>query len=163
MSIVTSLGYSDTAVSGVTVPIISIPTLNYNSDFRVKSESAKEAVIVNTTTPLDQTETIRYGYSEIANIYAKSGLNSDQIPGTVKGINLLAQVTEVVKVTDSANASFAQYLPISAHLVIKVPQSGYITPAVVQALVTRLYASLYENGSSSLPSLFKGVLVPKGL
>lgn len=163
MSIVISTGTSDTAISGVTAPAVTLPVINYGVDFRVKTEAAKEVVLVNTTTPLDQPESLRFGYSEIANIYAKSGLNSDQIPGSVKGVNLLAQINETLKVSDSANASFAQYLPISAHIVIKAPQSGYITPDVIQALINRLYASLYENGSSSLPSLMKGVLTPKAL
>lgn len=163
MSIVTSLGYSDTAMSGVTAPSISAPNLNYGVDFRIKSESNKEVVLTNTTAPLDQIETIRFGYSEIADVYSKSGLNSDQIPGTKKGINLLVQVNDTLKITDSGNAAFSQYLPISAHMVIKVPQSGYITPAIVATLISRLNATLYESGSSNLSALLKGVLTPKSL
>lgn len=163
MSIIKSTGVVDTAMSGVTAPTLDIPLLNFNADFRVKTESTKETILVNTSSPLDQLETVRFGYSEIANIYSKSGLNSDQISGTVKGLNVLAQVNNVLKVTDSANAAFSQYLPISAHLVLKVPQSGYITPDVVQALIARLVATLYENGVSNLSALTKGVLTPKSL
>lgn len=163
MSITKSMGYSDTAVSGVTAPTITTKVLNFESDFRVKSESAKEVVLVNTTTPLDQNETIRFGFSEIADIYAKSGINSDLVVGSKKGINLLSQLTEIVKVTDSANSAFTQYLPISAHLVIKVPQSSYIDSALVQDLITRLISTLYQNGASLVPALAKGVLTPKGL
>lgn len=163
MSINVFSGCSDTAISGVTAPSLTIPVLNYGVDYRVKSESSKEVVLTNTTTPLDQVETIRFGFSEIADIYAKSGLNTDQIPGSKKGLNVLSQINEVWKVTDPANAALLQYLPVSAHLVIKVPQSGYITPALVQTLITRLVATLYENGVSNLPALTKGVLTPKSL
>lgn len=163
MSIVISTGTSDTAISGVTAPAVTLPVLNFGVDFRVKAETSKETILSNTTSPLDQPESIRFGFSEIANIYANSGLNSDQIPGTVKGVNILAQITDTIKVTDTANAAFGQYLPVSAHIVIKAPQSGYITPAVVQTLINRLYASLYENGSSNLAPLLKGVLTPRAL
>lgn len=163
MSINISTGCTDTAVSGVTAPSITMPVLNYGVDYRVKSESNKEVVLVNTSCPLDQIETVRFGFSEIANIYAKSGLNSDQISGPLKGVNVLAQINETLKVTDTANAAYSQYLPVSAHMVIKVPQSGYITPAIVNTLITRLVATLYENGVSNISSLTKGVLAPKSL
>lgn len=163
MSINISTGCTDTILSGVTAPSLTLPVLNYEADFRVKSESGKETVLVNTSCPLDQVETVRFGFSEVANIYAKSGLNSDQIPGSVKGVNVLAQINETIKVTDTANSAFAQYLPISAHIVIKVPQSGYVTPTVINALVTRLIGTLYQNGVSTMPALSKGVLTPKGL
>lgn len=163
MSIVISNGYVDTTLAGVTAPTLTVPVLNYGTDFRVKVESSKETILTNTSTPLDQPETIRFGFSEIADVYSKSGLNTDQISGTLKGLNLLAQINETIKVTDTANAAFSQYLPISAHLVIKVPQSGYITPAMITTLVTRLVATLYESGVSNLPALSKGVLTPKSL
>lgn len=163
MSIVISNGHSDTAIAGVSSPTLSVPVINYNENFRVKSESSKETILTNTTCPLDQPETIRFGFSEIANVYANSGLNTDQVSGTVKGINVLSQITEVIKVTDSANAAFSQYLPVSAHLVIKAPQSGYITPEMMQTLVARLVGTLFEGGVSNIPALAKGVLTPKAL
>lgn len=163
MSILISTGCADTAISGVTAPALTMPVINYAVDYRVKSETTKEVVLTNTTSPLDQPETIRFGFSEIADIYAKSGLNTDQISGTTKGVNVLAQINETLKVTDSSNAAFSQYLPISAHLVVKVPQSGYITPAIVKTLITRLIATLYEDGVSNISSLSKGVLTPKAL
>lgn len=163
MSINISTGCVDTAQSGVTAPSITLPVLNYGADYRVKSEGPKEVILTNTTSPLDQPETLRFGFSEIANIYANSGLSTDQITGSTKGVNVLAQITETIKVTDSANAAYVQYLPVSAHLVIKAPQSGYITPALIQSLVTRLYATLYESGVSNISALTKGVLTPKAL
>lgn len=163
MSIIISTGCTDTAVSGVTAPSLTLPVLNYGVDYRVKTETNKEVILTNTTSPLDQNETIRFGFSEIANVYAKSGLSSDQISGVLKGVNVLAQINETLKVTDTTNAAYSQYLPISAHLVIKVPQSGYITPAIIQTLITRLLATLYENGASNISSLTKGVLTPKSL
>lgn len=163
MSINISTGCTDTPISGVTAPSLTLPVINFETDFRVKSESGKETLLTNISCPLDQIETIRFGYSEIPDIYAKSGINSDFVPGSKKGLNVLAQINEIVKVTDSANTAYMQYLPISAHLVIKAPQSGYITPDVIKALITRLNATLYQSGVSSIPSLTKGVLTPKGI
>lgn len=163
MSLNIATGCTDTPIDGVTAPQLTLPLLNYKADYRVKSESSKEAIITNITTPLDQPESIRFGISEIANIYSKSGINTDLISGPMKGINVLTQINEVIKVTDSANAAFSQYLPMSAHLVLKIPQSGYITEAVVNTFIKRLIATLYENGVSIIPSLTRGVLLPRNL
>lgn len=163
MSIQISTGCADTAASGVTAPVLTLPVINYAVDFRKKVDTSREVILINTTAPLDQPETIRFGFSEIADIYAKSGLNTDQTPGTKKGVNVLAQINETLKVTDTTNAAFSQYLPISAHLVIKVPQSGYITPDMIKTLINRLQATLYENGVSNISALTKGVLAPKAL
>lgn len=158
-----STGYADTAISGVTAPSVTLPVINFSDDYRVKAESTNEVILCNITSPLDQPATIRYGYSDIANIYKNSGISSDFVAGTVKGANLLAQVTETIKVTDSVDASFAQYLPISAHLVLKVPQSAYIDNAQMQRITQRLLATLYNKGVPNLPALLKGVIKPKEL
>lgn len=163
MSKNTSTGYADTAISGVTAPSVTLPIINFSDDYRVKSESTSEVILCNITTPLDQPATIRYGYSEIANIYKNSSINSDFISGPRKGANLLAQITETVKVTDSVDASFSQYLPVSAHLVLKVPQSAYIDSTQMQRIIQRLLATLYTNGVPNLPALLKGVIKPKEL
>lgn len=163
MSIVKTFGNTDTPVTGASAPTITLPVINFNVDYRVKTDSTKEVILTNITSPLDQPETIRFGYTEVANIYSNSGLNSDQIIGSKKGINLLTQINTTLKVTDDSSGAHLGYLPISAHLVLKVPQSGYVDQGVITSVVNRLIGTLFSNGTSNVMALIKGAMTPKGL
>lgn len=159
MSYSNSFGYVDTKVSDAAIPTLApIPVINWSADFAVKTATPGEITLVNTTTPFDQTEKIRFGYSEVADIYKNSDLSSDQQSISKTGVNVLVQVTENVKVTDSANPSFVQYLPLSAHIVLKVPKSAYIDDATVASLIQRLVGTLYEKGVMDIKPLLKGSL-----
>lgn len=159
MSITNSFGYVDTTLAGAATPTFApIPVINWNSDFSTKTESAGEIVLVNTTTPYDQNEKIRFGFSEISDVYKNSDLGIDQQSTSKAGVNILVQITENVKVTDSAIAGALAYLPLSAHLVLKVPKSAYIDDAMVATLIKRLIGSLYKNGTMDIKPLLKGSL-----
>jgi hypothetical protein len=78
----------------------------------------------------------------------------------------LAQVTDVLTVSESTDADYRVDLPLSAHLVIKVPASEYVTSAQVQAVVGRLLSSLFDTGvstTSRLEAILRGSLVPSEL
>lgn len=159
MSITSTFGTADTIISGAATPTLTpIPVMNWNVDFAVKSDIPGEVILINTTTPYDQNEKVRFGYSEIADIYKGSDLSADQYAANKSGVNILVQVTETVKVTDSLVATPVAYLPISAHLVLKVPKSAYLTDAVINTTVCRLIGSLYKNGTLDIKSLLKGSL-----
>lgn len=158
----TSFGYTDTPISGVTAPKITVPVINFNEDYRVKASSAKEATIVNISSPLDQPESIRFAVSEVADVYAGAGLSSEQIIGSKAGTRLLAQLNMTAKVTDESGM-IVSYLPLSAHLVIKVPKSAYVTNDLIDTVKNRLIGTLYDNGKLATSALLKGALVPKDL
>jgi hypothetical protein len=163
MAKVTNNGYTDTPVSGVASLTFPRAVLNIKQDFRVKSnKDGKEVVMTNITSPIDRPENIRLAYTDIANVYNGTGIEPSVAAPTKKGVSILAQATEVLSVSDSADADFRVDLPVSAHLVIKVPASEYITPAVVQTLIGRLLSSLYDTGSTSdsrLAAILRGSLV----
>jgi hypothetical protein len=164
MTKVINRGYTDTPVSGVSSLTFPRAILNYGKDFRVKSNnSGKEVILTNITSPTDRPENIRIGYADIANIYNGTGVEPSVSAPTKKGVSVLAQVTDVISVTDDANSDFRIDLPVSAHLVIKVPSSEYITSAEVQTLLGRLLSSLYDTGvstTSRLDAILRGSLVP---
>jgi hypothetical protein len=160
-------GYTDTPVEGVTALTFPRAVLNLKQDFRVKANNnGKEVVLTNITSPIDRPENIRLAYTDVANIYNGTGIEPSVASPTKKGVSVLAQVTDVISVTDTADADFRIDLPLSAHLVIKVPASEYITSAQVQAVVGRLLSSLFDTGSSSesrLEAILRGSLVPTEL
>lgn len=159
-----STSLADTPISGVTAPSITLPVLNYDADFRLKAVSAaNEVVMVNTTTSLDEDEQIRMAVSDISDIYKNAGISCDSIISNKQGYSLLVQLTKTVKIVDSTDATYTAHVPISAHMVIKIPKHEAITNAVIMDTVKRLVSSLYEGGTVKALALLKGAVSPKGL
>jgi hypothetical protein len=160
-------GYVDTPVEGVTSLEFPRAVLNIKEDFRVKSNnSGKEVVLTNITSPIGRPENIRIAYTEVANIYNGSGIDPSVFAPTKRGVSILAQLTDVLSVTDSTDSDFQIDLPLSAHLVIKVPASEYITSEEVTKVLGRLLSSLFDTGStegSRLEAILRGSLVPSEL
>lgn len=153
----------DTAISGVTAPTLTLPVLNYGTDFRVKSEKDNEVVLVNTTAGVEEDEQLRYGYSEITDVFRNSGISASSDVACKSGYSIVVQLTKNIRVTDSADASYGVSYPISAHLVLKVPKCEIITGPYLQTVVSRMLGGLYENGQIKIVALLKGAISPKGL
>jgi len=161
-----SWGFVDTPVDGVPTASLARPVLNFAEDFRIKSEKPGEVVLVNLTTPLDRPEQIRFATSDVKDVYSSTNIDPSVYAPSKRGVSLLAQITDTISVTDDADADFRVDLPVSAHLVVKVPASEYISADKVEALVARLISSLYETGeegTTRLDSVLRGSLVPKGV
>lgn len=165
MAITTSFGYTDK----VTTPKnIAIPDLSYSSDFAVTRETPDEVILTNRTSPIDQPETLRFGYQTISNVYSNTGIDPSYMSVTRRGINLLAQVNDIFRISGDlgdANMSIID-LPISAHIVLKTPLSQYITAQVCLQVIDRARASLCDTGStgeSRLEAMLRHALTPPGL
>jgi hypothetical protein len=160
-------GYTDTPVEGVTALTFPRAVLNVKQDFRVKANNnGKEVVLTNITSPIDRPEQIRLAYTDVANVYNGTGIEPSVAAPTKRGVSILAQVTDVLSVTDTADADFRIDLPMSCHLVIKVPSSEYVTAEQVKAVIGRLLSSLYDTGvtsNSRLEAILRGSLVPTEL
>lgn len=161
-----SWGHSDTPVTGVTKLTLNRPVLNFPEDFRSKSKTPGEVVITNLTTPLDRPEQFRFATSDIRNIYSATDIDESVYAPSKRGVSILSQITDTITVSDDADADFRIDLPLSAHLVVKVPASEYIDAGIVEKLVARLVSSLYETGkddATRLDSMLRGSLSPKGM
>jgi hypothetical protein len=159
-----NVGYTDTALSPDPGALnLTRAPLNFASDFRKKVDSAGEAVIVNITSPNDRVEKIRFASTDVNDIYKGSGIDQAYYSTSKKGVSVVVQLTEVLRVLESTDAAFAVDLPISCHLVLKVPNHELVTAAVVQTAVTRLLSGLYGQGATTttrLAALLKGSLIP---
>lgn len=167
MAKVKSLGYTDTTIQGVSELNFSRGLLNFEKDFRIKSNTAgKEIVLTNITSPVDRPEKLRIGYSEVANVYNGTGVEPTVCAPTKKGTQILVQLTEVISVTDSADADYRLDLPVSYHVVIKVPTSEYVTSSDIVTGLGRLVSGLFDTGVSTttrLDAILRGALVPSDL
>lgn len=163
MSLAYSFGYTDSVSQTKT---ISIPDLSYGKDFAVSKEEPSETDIVNLTTPVDQTESVRFAITSIANVYKDTGIDPAYYGATTKGFSLVAQVSDVLRVTDDTNPAFCQDFPVSAHIVVKGPKSQYLSADNLMVVINRAIAALYATGktdSSRLNELVRGALTPQEL
>lgn len=167
MAKVKNLGYTDTAIAGNPTLNFTRGPLNFQTDFRVKSnQPGKEVILTNITSPPDRPERIRLGFTEVANVYSGTSVDPSLFAPSKRGVQILCQLTEVISVTDSVDPTYRVYLPVSYHLVIKVPTSENIASSDVVAGIGRLLSGLYDTGvvtTTRLDSILRGALVPSGL
>jgi len=166
MSKTVSTNYTDTAISGVTSLTFPRGLVNFGADWKVKEQEPTEAIVTNLTSPLSFPEKMRFCSSEVADVYKGAGIDPSLYAPSRRGVSILSQVTEVWTVNDSTDATYQVALPVSAHLVIKVPNNENITPAMVQTLVGRLISGLFETGKTEttrLAALLRGSLIPSDL
>jgi len=167
MTKVKSTGYSDTPIEGVTELSFPRAVLNISKDFRVKSNNAgKEVVLTNITSPVDRPEKIRIAYTDVANVYSGTGIEASVLAPTKRGVSILAQVTETISITDDTDSDYRVDLPVSYHLVMKVPASEHINAEDVKQGLGRLLSSLFDSGAddaSRLEAILRGSLVPSEL
>jgi len=159
-------GYTDTPISGVTALELNRGLLNFQADFRVKEESAKELIAVNLTSPVDRIERVKWAATEIANVYTGTPIDPSVMAPSRRGVSIVCQINETWSVTDTVDAAYRVDLPVQAHIVLKVPANENITSAQVEQLVGRLVSGLYDTGSETttrLTSLLRGSLKPSDL
>lgn len=162
-----SVNYTDSAISGASQVTLKLPTLNYGSDFRVKQDEPNEAIVTNLTSPIGQPERLRWAHSDVADVYRGSGIDPTMYYASRRGTQILVQLTDVFKVTDTEDASYEAHLPISCHLVVKVPNNDLVTDEVVLAEIQRLLGALFETTGTTpenrLKSILRGALLPAQL
>lgn len=155
-----SVGYTDTIA---TPKAVSIPDLDFASDFAAKSTKDGLVILTNITSPLDRPENLRFAYSEIANVYEGTKVDPSYLGTSKRGVSVLCQVTDIFSLTDSEDTAYRVDLPVSAHIVLRIPACEYITPDMAKALVLRAVSGLFATGavtSSRIASLLRGSLEP---
>lgn len=161
-----SVGYTDTAIAGN--PVLTLPrgSLNFAADFKVKTETPSEVVLVNLTSPIDRPEKLRISYNEVANVYNGSDVDPSVYGPSKKGISVLVQLTETLSETDSVDPLYRVDLPISIHAVMKFPANAAVTVAMLQTALGRMVSGFYATGSMTtdrLSSLVRGSLKPSDI
>jgi len=125
--------------------------------YQFMKDEPGEAVLVNIANSLDQPNSIRIASTPISDIFKNAP--ADPVDGqSTKGQSILFQTNEVWKVTDSVSGA-VYYLPLSGHVVLKVPRDAAITGSLLSAFVSRLLGSVQrvENYDSVLLPLVNGV------
>lgn len=164
MPFVVNKNYVDSPISGATDVTKSLAKINYSTDFTIKSRTANEAILTNLSSPIGFPEQQRTGFTIHPNVYKNTGIDPNFYPPSRQGTSVLSGISEVWTVTETSDPTFKIALPVSAHLVIKTPQSEYINSDDIEELVLRLLTTLYGQNSGSLEritALLRGSLVPQ--
>lgn len=164
-----NLGIKDTPIEGVSNLTLDRAVLNFSSDFRVKSQTPDEVVLVNLNASGDRSEQIRISRREINNVYQTTfgkGISPNVQASSTQGVELLVQWNGTFSVTDPDDVDFEQHLPAQAHLVLKTPKS--LTSSELKLALGRLISSLFDQGPANtadagLEAKLRGALTPKGL
>lgn len=144
---------------------IDVPTLAWTTDFALTTEDADKSVVTNIQCPVDQPETMRWQISDVANVYNGTGIDPSVFATSKRGVSLLVQVNDIFRVADADKPGFQMDLPVSTHIVVKIPKSQYITSEMIQQVVYRNISALLGNawGTDRLEQLVRGALTPPGL
>lgn len=162
MAYTTSFGYTDTIS---TPKNIAIPDLDYANDFAVVRDDASEVILTNVTSPVDQAETIRFGYQNVTNVYNNTGIDPSVMATTKRGVSIVGQVNDILRVssTDGTCCDVGYDLPIEAHVVVKVPLNQFVTSEVALTIVKRAFSTFFATGSVTadrLNALLRDALKP---
>lgn len=120
-------------------------------------------ILTNITTPRDKPEKVRLAYSVVPDVYTNSGIAASAQAASLRGTSVLVQLTEVATISDATDPSYEVQVPISVHMVIKVPAIEQITEDHILTAIGRLVSCLYDTGSltsSRLKKLLRGALKP---
>lgn len=158
-----SVNYTDTPIPDVTSLTLKRGLVNFGKDFKIQSDTSNEVILTNLTAPITEPEKFRWAFTDIADIYKGTAIESSVRFPTKRGVNILCQLNDTWHVSDTVDPTFNAVIPVSAHLVLKVPACEAITPEQIETLVGRLVSGLYETGvtdKTRLASLLRGSLKP---
>lgn len=164
MSTSLNTGYTDSPITEGVHAVLTAAPLNFAEDFRVLSTRPGEATITNITSPSDRPEKIRFASNPISNIYQQTGVSPERFGPTKTGRSVLVQLTDVMSVQSAGSEEDLYQLPISMHLVMRVPNSEHITDEVILTQLSRLFGALYDTGvdnTQRLKGLVRGSLLPR--
>lgn len=109
-----------------------------------------KVTLTNVSANILQPNTIRLETTTVSDVFSKSpavaatGQRKD-------GVSILVEVNEVWKVEDAANtAVIPYYLPVKAHMVLRLPNDTFVTEAAVAALIQRLEGAFQRSAAQTL-------------
>jgi hypothetical protein len=147
-----------------TTASLPVPVIDFTTEYATAKDNGDDVDLTNVLTPLDAPTHFRYSIQNIANVYKQSDISAEYRLPVTKGASLLMAHDEVWTVTDTDDVSFKKQFPVSAHLVLKVPQNGFITATDVRNLIQDLLGAIgIKSGALTgrLDQLLRGALNPR--
>jgi hypothetical protein len=163
MAITGSFGYTAEAAT----KSLTIKDMDWDGGgYAAVNKTADTTVITNTSSPLDQPETMRWSVQGIKNIYSNTGIDPAYFATSKRGVSLLAQVNDIYRLVDSADATFRVDLPVSSHIVVKAPLADSLTADLILSVLLRNISMMFDTGvvtSTRLAQLLRSGTTPTNL
>jgi len=155
--------YTDTISASKNV---AVPDLSYGTDFARTLDEPTEARIANTTaSEISAVETIRYGRSDVENIYAGTKVDaSSQFPYK-RGTQVLVEINETYRATNSKTGAVVD-LPVKGRLVLRFPTAPIVAEAMITDAMHRTIAAALDKSGTDAARLIecaRGALLPAGI
>lgn len=128
--------------------------LAFGSDFEKISESKDEVRLVSNKSPLGREDKFRFAISEVANIYANSGIDKALQSQLKSGTKILVSASNVHTFTDSTTGDVYDK-PIFGTVTLTVPKDPAETSALVMDFVAYMMAGLADwalSGATGTPT-----------
>lgn len=120
--------------------------IDFANDYTIASASPSEVVLQNKTgnalTPMEQ---IRYGRTNLADIYRNTDITPAMRDQNKTGLRLLSEVTFKIKATNSVSGD-EELLPFRGWVVLETPKSDLVTADAIAYLQQRVVSAMYETG-----------------
>lgn len=156
-----------TVPAGGATKAFPVRDMVWATDWRVKQNQPSEILLTAARASVDRPAEIRVAVSAVKDVYDKSDIDPSHRSPYRRGLTILSQFRNVFTLTDSANPLSSVYLPVSAHLVIRIPILEQITSDVVKdAIIANVVGALFESTSVNgdrISDLMHGVLAPRPL
>lgn len=155
--------YSDTVTA---TKSLAIPDLDFKHDFSKKEDEPTSASIVNTTSAgLNPSETVKFGYSTVANIYTNTDVDAAAYAPSKRGVQVMAEISENYKAVNSVTGDEV-ILPCKGRVVLRFPSMSCVNETLIKDLLYRSISASLSTGSTDatrIIELAKGSLLPSGL
>lgn len=137
--------------SGQTIDHVGSPVTPLTSDagYVLSTDTPGMSILKNTAAPLDQPNTIKYSVTSVSDMFKNTDLTAIEGQQGVQGINYLVQVLESWAMRDGI-ADPVALLPVSAHVVLKLPLHSAVTAVAVHGLIQRLLGAIVGQGGANL-------------
>jgi hypothetical protein len=156
MSRTSTFGFTNSTASSNTVTPLK---LGLTTNYALVKDVADVVDLSNKTTPIDQEELITLRSRKIDNISTTVTVNN---PSPVKGgIEYGIKLEEVLKTTDSDDATFEVDDPIVCTIAFRHKRSGYISNSVIGTVFLRAISTLMrEDGTWRFDDLMRSAERP---
>lgn len=159
---------SDLVTDSILTPKnVSVPDLDYDSDYAKTMDEPDEARISNITSPdLSVHETIRFARSKVTNVYQNVDLvDASNVSPNKTGVQVMIELTVIYRAINSVTGE-ERDIPTKGRIVLRIPSVSYVTDAIIMDLFVRTVGAATKTGSTDqtrLVELVRGSLLPDGI
>jgi len=125
----------------------------------LRTDNPGETVYQNVLCNIDQPNYVKFSAAAVPDMFKNIALSPIEGQAGIQGLNYLVQVAETWAMRDGI-ATPSAYLPVSAHIVLKLPQHVAVDATAVAGLVCRLLGALCGTNQdlpSGLGSILHGI------